>query len=72
MWRLIIVFLVLLPAAALTALIVGLRSWRGQPIGRARAVDAKHAEKRRIDDAIRQLEEQVNKQERQEPGSPGS
>jgi hypothetical protein len=70
MWRLAVVFLVVIPAAALTALVVGLRYWTRQPLGHA--AEARRAEERRIKDAVKQLEDQFTRQERQGPGSPDS
>jgi hypothetical protein len=72
MWRLAVVFLVVIPAAALTALVVGLRYWARQPLGRGRVVEADRLERRRTEHAIKQLEEQYKQQGGQEPRSPDS
>jgi hypothetical protein len=72
MWRLVVVFLVVIPAAALTGLVVALRYWTRQPVGRAQVIAADRLEKRRAEHAIKELEDQYKRQNDQEPGPPGS
>jgi flagellar biosynthesis/type III secretory pathway M-ring protein FliF/YscJ len=72
MWRLAVVFLVVMPAAALTALVVGLRYWTRQPGSRHGVVEADRLERRRVERELKQLEEQYKRQNDQEPGAPGS
>ncbi|MFN8222078.1 MAG: hypothetical protein U0R50_02375 [Gaiellales bacterium] len=57
MWKLFILFLVVLPAAALTALAVGMRWWRRYPIGKARKAEAERAEAERVGKAKRELDQ---------------
>lgn len=56
MWKLVILFIVILPAAALTALAVGLRWWRRTPVGRVRKEEAERAEAERVGNATRELD----------------
>ena len=61
MWRAVFVFLVVMPAAALTAGLLVLRAWRRNPLGRASHFEAERRETARVQRAISSLGERTEK-----------
>ena len=55
MWKFFFIFLVVIPGAFLTMMLVYLRKWRSYPVGKVDVIKAERAEEERIRESLKEL-----------------